>query len=371
MSIPQDKWDQRPPKRTLPPKTKPPTKPPVPDYREERRRREAEFARRRAEAQARQRAEAQRRRQQAKREAYLKEQKRRIAISERAREAAARRRVRHTVERDESAEQIAKKYGTDAQDIASQVTGGLKAGQILDFNVPGSIRREKAYSSADYGAPGGRSRVPGRTDRAQRLLSFAEQFVSNRQDTYKEEGGLGAVLTARGEFAGDGVPGGLEEEELSYGDSRHFRRRGVTPGQTARISELATERGQRAYGARMTWTTLDYVWKTGDWELRPEIIDPWTFSQQSLEMQQRVIEELGYYIDEEGYVRRIEFLDEGYGMGEGYGGYGFGGGGGGGYEEKTYTKGASTGRGGTSNVRTRGDTRRLASGYKDRTSWRI
>ncbi len=337
---------------------KPVTQPPKSsaNFQAEQARRTAMAARRRAEQQTR-----------------IQEQKRRADAKARA-DATKQRRVKHTVKRGQGAEAIARKYKTKAADIAAQTTGGLKAGQILDLRVPDPIRQEKAYSSADYGAPGERSRVPGRPDkapspRAQKILDFSKQLRGEMETSRigTEPGNLmaGQVDPVTGDvIESERQPSGFVDTQRDL-DRANLAR--IQQGY-AELDAANRERGQRVDSARLTWQTLSYAWNTGDWELRPKIIDPFTMNQMSLEMQQKVIEELGYYIDEEGYARRIEFLEEGYGMGEGYG---YGGGGGGSYEEKIYTKGGSSYRGGASGVRTKADVRRLQMGHQNRSSWRI
>ena len=321
---------------------------------------QAEQQRQSADA-ARRRREAQRRRQQAEQQARQQQQRRKTAAKARIAEIAKRRTVRHTVKRGESAAQIANQYGATEKGIADQTTGGLRAGTVLDFQVPG----EKTPRADLSGLEGGPQTVQAESLPEDRLSWFTgakKDFAAAGKGSRAEK--LIAFADDLGTRSSTGVGGAVGEPP----DTRRFRGRGATPGQTAAYKALASERGQRVHSAELTWRALSYVWNTGDWELRPKIVDPFTLRQMSLGMQQKLIDELGYYIDEEGYARRIEFEEEDYGMGAGGGG---GGGGGGGYTPPTYTKGISSGRGGATGVRTRGTNGQLRGGYKERSSWRI
>ena len=285
--------------------------------------------------------------------------------------ASQTRRVKHTVKKGEGIEAIATQYGLTAQDTLQQAgVERLRAGQVLSLDAVS----EEPVPRADLSG----LRAGPQTDRATSLAEFGETLRQPAPDLFGNQFGLGAPTADFGGVETDPITGELGPASqpsrfappAELEDTRRFRGRGTPPGLTAARQAEATERGNFGVAMRYTYSALQEVWNTGDRNSLPSFLTDFMLSQFTQDQQEKIIG-MGYFQVEPGVWVPQDVEEADYGMGGWeYPGYG-GGFGGGGYEEKYFTKGGSSYRGGATGGRTRVVAGRLFAGNVDRASWRI
>jgi hypothetical protein len=169
-----------------------------------------------------------------------------------------------------------------------------------------------------------------------------------------------------GELGYGGVPAAEEEAAKStYVDTFRAEDR----ANRARIQEQYSTKAEydfqyqvRHEGAKGKYQAAMEAWYTASDDLRPDYFTDWELSLYSQTVRDRIIDELGYYRDDEGKWVPMEIQDEEYGMDENsFPGYGVGGGGGGGGYGGGGGRGGGGGGGGGYEYPIRGSSYR---GYK-------